>query len=174
MPKVKEVMRKSVLTVTPEHRVSDIAKLLAKNKIGSAVVVKAGRPTGIVTAEDIVALVAKGKNPRQVRVRQLPRKEFVTTVPDADIVKTARLMVAKGVKRLPVLADGKLVGIISDKELLLTAPEMMDILNERLQIHVDRVAEPKRSISGLCDECEGYSEELRKIGGQWLCEDCRR
>ncbi len=174
MPKVKEIMRKAVITVRPEHSVSDVAKLLAKNKVGSAVVLRKERPVGIVTAEDIVAVVAKGKNPRTLRVRQLPRKEFVTTVPDADIVKTARLMVAKGVKRLPVLAEGRLVGIISDKEILLTAPEMMDIMSERLQLHVERVAEPRRVISGLCEECEGYSDGLRKIGGQWLCEDCRR
>ncbi|HLD77537.1 MAG TPA: CBS domain-containing protein, partial [archaeon] len=79
MPKVKEIMRKAVITVGPERSVSDVAKLLAKNKVGSAVVLRKERPVGIVTAEDIVAVVAKGKNPRTLRVRSLPRKEFVTT-----------------------------------------------------------------------------------------------
>ena len=173
MPKVKDVMRKSVLTIGPTERVSEVAKLLTKNKIGSAVVVRDQRPVGIVTAEDIVGVVAKGKDPRRLRVNKLPRKVFVTVTPDVDLVKTARLMVAKGVKRLPVVSEGRLVGIITDKEMLLTAPEMMEILNERLQMHVDRVAEPRQMITGLCDECEMYSDRLRKIGGQWLCEECR-
>ena len=71
-----------------------------------------------------------------------------------------------------MIKNGKLVGIVSDKEMLLVSPELLDILSEKLKARVEAVARPERTISGICEECGEYSDNLENVGGSWICEDC--
>lgn len=173
MVKVKEVMKKFVYTVDPELSVDAVAKIMTNNRIGSVIVLDNGKPVGIVTDSDVVTVVAKGEDPKKVRIKDLEQRKFITTTPDEDLMKVIRTMVKTGVKRIPVLLNGKLQGIVSDKEILITAPEMIDILSEKLKARVSMVALPHQTISGICEKCEGYSDELKNVGGRWMCEDCR-
>jgi len=175
MVKVKDIMKKQVITVDSNISISDVAKIMTNNRIGSVIVMKKLKPVGIVTDDDIVGIIAKGKNPKGVKVRDLPqtKKKFVTATPNEDILKITKRMIKSGVKRIPVLHAGRLVGIISDKEILLTAPELIDIISEKLKMRVGMVARPDQTISGICETCEAYSDELKNVGGRWLCEDCR-
>ncbi|MBI4173933.1 MAG: CBS domain-containing protein [Candidatus Aenigmarchaeota archaeon] len=173
MVKVKEIMKRHVVTVSPTISVKDAATIMTNNRIGSVILVDKGRPVGIVTTEDITTVVAKGKDPKKLKVKDIKKERFITVVPEEDILKISRIMVKEGVKRVPVVKDGKLEGIVTDKELLLTSPELIDILSEKLKARVERVANPTESISGICEECSDYSDGLQNIGGRWLCEGCR-
>jgi CBS domain-containing protein len=174
MIKVKEIMKRYVIAVGKETTLSEIAKIMTKNKVGSVIIIDdKDRPISIITDSDIVGAVANNKQPKRVRAKDVPVKKFVTTTPNEDILRATRKMIKNGVKRLPVIDDGRLVGIVSDKEILLTAPEMLEILSEKMKARVSNVAKPTEVISGLCERCEGYSDNLKNIGGRWLCEDCR-
>lgn len=175
MVKIREIMKRNVITIDPDLSVSDAAKIMTNNRIGSVIVIdKNMRPIDIVTDDDIVGLIAAGKNPKKVKIKDIPtRRKLVRASPDDDVLKVTRRMIKSGVKRIPVIKDGKLQGIVSDKEILLTAPELLEIMSEKLMARVDRVAQPDQVISGICENCEAYSDELRSIGGRWLCEDCR-
>ncbi len=175
MVRVSEIMKHNVITMDPELTVSDATKIMTNNRVGSVVVLnKDMMPIDMVTTDDIVGLIASGKDPKSVRIKDVPRKrELITASPDDDILKVTKKMIKTGVKRLPVVKDGKLHGIISDKELLLTAPELLEIMSEKLRSRVENVAQPDQEISGICEECESYSDELKNIGGRWLCEICR-
>jgi CBS domain-containing protein len=175
MKRVSEIMKKNVVTVEPGVRISDVAKIMTNNRIGSVIVTdKKSNPVGIVTDDDIVSLVAAGKSPSRVRVRDLRKKSGLISVsPDEDILKVARIMIKSGYKRMPVIKNGKLQGIVSDKELLLVSPEMIEVLSEKLRARVEMVASPDERISGLCEECDGYSDNLRNVAGRWMCRECR-
>jgi len=175
MLKVKSIMKRNVITVDPGLTVSDAAKIMTNNRIGSVIVLdKKMKPVDIVTDDDIVGVIAAGKNPKKIRIRDIPTKrKLVVASPDDDILKTTKRMIKSGVKRLPVIKDGKLQGIVSDKEILLTAPELIEIMSEKLRTRVDCVAQPDQEISGICELCESYSDELKNVSGRWLCEDCR-
>ena len=173
MVKIKEIMRKNVVTVDPTQTIAKIAQTMAEHKIGSVVVMTKNKPVGIVTSEDIVAVVAEGKSPAKVRARDLLKREFVTATPDEHILKIAKRMVRKGIKRVPVIERGKLKGILTDKEMLITAPELINVLSEKLKARVERVVRPSAIISGICEQCEGYDDSLHSISGKWMCEDCR-
>lgn len=175
MVKVKEIMKRNVITVDPDLSVSDVAKIMTNNRIGSVVVLdKKMKPVDIVTDDDIVGLIAAGKNPRKTKVKDIPTKRrLVSTLPDDDVLKVTKIMIKSGVKRLPVIKNGELQGIVSDKEILLTTPELLDIMSEKLRTRVEMVAQPDQEISGICENCESYSDELKNVGGRWLCEDCR-
>jgi CBS domain-containing protein len=173
MIKVSEIMKKSVVTVDPELTLSDVAKIMTNNRIGSVIVMEKEKAVGIVTDDDIVGSIARGSDPRKVKVRDIRKgKGFVTASPDEDIMKVSKKMVKSGFKRMPVIKNGKLMGIVSDKELLLMSPELINILSEKLKIRVGTVAQPDQVISGICERCEAYSDTLRNFNGRWLCEDC--
>jgi CBS domain-containing protein len=170
---VKNIMKTRVITAGPEVNVSDAAKIMTNNRVGCLVVMKNRRPVGIVTDDDIVGVVARGKNPRHVRIRDLPlRKKFVTASPEEGVTEVTKKMIKNGIKRIPVVGNGKLMGIISDKEILLVSPELLDVLSEKLKARVEAVARPDRTISGICEECGEYSDNLVNVAGSWLCEDC--
>ncbi len=172
MVKVKEIMKKSVITIDPNLTLSDAAKIMTNNRVGSVVILNKMRPVGIVTSEDIVGAVAKGLN-KKTKIKDLPKKKLISASPDEDILKVTKIMVRNGIKRLPVIKNGKLLGIVSDKEILLVSPELIDILSEKLKTRVDLVARPDQEISGICENCESYSDNLKNVSGRWICESCR-
>ena len=173
MVKVKEIMRRAVYTVDGSITLGDVAKIMTNNRIGSVVVMKNDKPVGIVTESDIVRIVASGKDPKKALVKSLKQTKFITATPEEDLFKLVRKMVKNGVKRIPVIKDGNLCGIVSDKEIMVTTPEMIEVLSEKIKSRVESVARPKQLISGLCENCEGYSDRIKNIAGRWLCEDCR-
>jgi len=174
MVKVKEIMKKYVITVDPEITVSNVAKIMTNNRIGSVIIMKGQKPVGIITDDDIVGIVAKGKDPKKVKINSIKsRKRFITVSPEDDMLKVTRKMIKSGVKRIPVVKGGKLLGIVSDKEILTVSPELIGVLSEKLKARIALVAEPDQEISGLCERCEAHSDNLRHVGGRWWCEDCR-
>lgn len=176
MVKVREIMKKYVITVDPDVTMSDAAKIMSNNRIGSVIVMEDDKPVDIITTEDITTLVARGLNPKKTKIKDFEKKDkkkFITASPDEDVLKVTKMMVKEGIKRVPIVERGKLVGIVSDKEILSTSPELIDILSEKLKARIERVAEPGETISGICENCEAYSDNLTNIDGRWLCEECR-
>ena len=175
MVKVKEVMKKNVITADPNLKMSDIAKIMTNNRVGSVVVMKNKKPVGIVTDSDIVTIVAKGKSPSSVKVKEVEKRRggFIKAGPDESVMAVARKMRKTGVKRVPIIEKGKLLGMISDKEILLVSPELLNIMSEKLKMRVENVADPTREISGICENCESYSAHLTNNNGRWVCEDCK-
>lgn len=173
MVKVSQIMKKYVVTVEPSLTIADAAKIMSNNRIGSVVVMKGKKPSGIVTTEDITGVVARGLDPKKMKIKDIKRRKFVTASPKDNILDVTKYMVKSGVKRVPVVDKGKLVGIISDKEILSTSPELIDVLSEKLKARIDKVARPDEMLSGICEDCGAYSDRLENLAGRWVCEDCR-
>ena len=174
MVKIKQIMKKRVFTVDPEISMADAAKIMTNNKIGSLIIMDKSKPIGIITESDIVGLVARGISTKKVKIKDFPKKRrLVTASPDDNMIKVTRKMIKTGIKRVPIVKDGKLMGIVSDKEIMLVSPELMNIMSERLKNRVELVAKPNQIISGICEYCEAYSDDLKFIGGKWICESCR-
>ncbi len=174
MVKVKEIMKKYVITVDPEITVSNVAKIMTNNRIGSVIIMKGQKPMGIITDDDIVSVIARGLDPKKIKISSIKgKRRFITVSPEDDMLKVTRKMIKSGIKRIPVVKNGKLQGIVSDKEILTVSPELINVLSEKLKARIALVAEPNQEISGICEKCEAYSDNLRHTNGRWWCEDCR-
>ncbi len=173
MVRIKNIMRRNVVTVSPEDTVSIVSKKMANNNVGSVIILKNKNPIGIVTREDIINTVAHGKNPNTLKVKEFKQKRFLVAKPEDDLLSVIKEMNEIGIKRVPVVDKGKLVGILTDKEILLAAPELIEMLKDKLKARTDRVVEPGEAISGICEKCGDFSEDLRHTDGKWYCEDCR-
>jgi CBS domain-containing protein len=112
MPKVKDFMTKGVLTVDEDKTIFEAAKLMSQKEVGDVVVLKGEIPRGIVTERDFVRRVVARKTPLDSKISDVMSRPLITIDPDASLKEAARKMVKRGIRRLPVVEQHKLVGII--------------------------------------------------------------
>ena len=173
---VKDIMSRPVITARESDTVADAAKLMMKHNIGCVIVSgKAGNTVGIITERDIVQRVAaKNTLPSDVKVSGIMSKPVVTINSVAGVTEAAKLMNQRRIRRLAVMENGKLIGVLTMKDILDVTPALMDLMSERSRVGVQR---PQRGISelaGYCDECETWSEPLIQKDGVFLCQDCAK
>jgi CBS domain-containing protein len=131
---VRDAMSKDVRVVRPDTTVKEVVATMNKFDIGSIIVIQGERPVGIITERDILRrLVEPCLAPETLTARQVMTSPVQTINENASIEEAARLMAKKRVKRLPVMNDGKLVGIITFSDIVAKVPTMLSILEELLR-----------------------------------------
>jgi CBS domain-containing protein len=177
---VKDAMSSPVVTLDEEAPSNKIANLMDENDLGCVIIInKAGKPIGIITERDLVLRVlTKNLKPDTVKAKDIMTSPLVTIEPEATISDAARRMSRLDIRRLGVLYKGNLVGLISSKDILGVMPELIEIIQEKTRIESASNSEETEGaeetpLSGYCDRCGVYSENLKDMNGQNLCEDCR-
>ena len=128
---VRDVMAKDVKVVRPDTSVKEVVATMNKFDIGSIVVVQGDRPIGIITERDILRrLVEPCLAPETLTARQVMTSPVLTIIETASIEEAAKLMVRKRVKRLPVMNNQKLVGIVTFTDIVTKVPTMLSMLEE--------------------------------------------
>lgn len=112
---VKDIMNPSVISVKPDDTAADAARLIARHNVGSLPVCgEDGGLRGIVTDRDIVLrCVAAQEDPSKTKVSALMSRNCATVSPQDDARAAAQMMAQSQVRRLPVLENDKVVGILS-------------------------------------------------------------
>jgi len=113
--KVSDIMSDKVVTVNQDEPVITAARLFKRYNLGALPVCDdAGRLRGMLTDRDVVLrCTASGLDPKNVVIRDVMTRGVVTTAPDSDVDDAAKQMSGDQVRRLPVVADGRLVGMLS-------------------------------------------------------------
>jgi CBS domain-containing protein len=177
---VKDVMSSPVVTLDGDTTSNKVANIMDENELGCVIVTnKTGQPVGIITERDLVIRVlAKNLKPDAVKAKEIMTSPLVTIEPEATISEAARRMSRLSIRRLGVIYKGNLVGLVSSRDILGVMPELIAIIQERTRIEgaaeAEETAEAEEMpLSGYCDSCGVYSENLKDVNGQNLCEDCR-
>jgi len=100
-------------------------------------------------------------------------KPLVVAYAGETILDATRKMKRSNIKRLPVVDQGKLIGIISMTDIAKTSPEMIDLLEFKLKSKEMPTEIREKFTSGICDSCGNYTDDLRNLDDRWLCESCR-
>ncbi len=174
---VKDAMSSPVVTLYEDDTSNKVAKVMDENKLGCVIVTnKTGQPVGIITERDLVkGVLSKNLKPDTIKAKEIMSSPLVTIEPEATISEAARRMSRLDIRRLGVLYKENLVGVISSKDILGVMPELIEIIQERSRIEspVEEETEEETPLSGYCDRCGSYSENLKDVNGQSLCEECR-
>lgn len=172
---VKEAMNTDVKTTSPDASAYEVAKTLQAEKIGCLIIVEKGQPVGIVSERDICCrVVAANKVPKKTKVKEIMSSPLVTTGPKETITDASELMVRKNIRRLPVMENGKLVGIITAKNILQISPKMIEILKEVSRINSVGYEVTKPTLErGTCERCNDQMVPVYEIDGVYVCESCR-
>ena len=114
---LSEIMTTKVVAVDISERVEEALRLMVKFDIGSVVVVDKQKPVGIITERDVTRAALRGDSLLRLPVRSLMSRPLQTTTPNMEIWRTFELMLKLGVRRLPVVENDRLVGIVTEKDL---------------------------------------------------------
>ena len=130
---VRTVMqRRNILKIAPEATVQKAATLMADKNVGAALVVESELLVGIFTERDVVVrVVARGLDPAKAQVGEVMTRDPQTTTPDVPFGAALAVMHEKGFRHMPVIENGKPVGIVSARSAM--DPEMEDFAAEALR-----------------------------------------
>jgi CBS domain-containing protein len=131
---VEELMIKNVITIHMDALVEDAVRTMNTYEIGCLVVVQNEKPIGIITERDLLKRVLeKGQPPKTIKVADIMSKPVIYGNPQMELEDAARLMFRKNVKKLPIMQDGELVGLITLTDLAKTThidQKMMHVITE--------------------------------------------
>jgi len=111
---VKDVMTKNVMTIESSEPTKKAAELMAKYDIGCLIVMNDGKPTGIVTERDMLKRVLLHfRDPRMTRVNDIMSTPLIASNPETELREALRLMNERRIKKLPIVKDGLLIGLLT-------------------------------------------------------------
>ncbi len=132
---VRDVMSRNVKTVRPDDTVHQAVQKMVKFDIGSVIVINSGRPVGIVTDTNILQRIVEPRlDPATVWVKDIMTSPLTTVDENTPLEEAARIMAEKKINRLPVLRNGKLVGLLSSSDIVKASPTQLSILEELLRV----------------------------------------
>jgi CBS domain-containing protein len=133
---VRDVMVTDVVTIEPTVDVRRAVKVMNDFGIGCLIVVDSGRVVGILTERDILKrIVDEGKKPEETTVGDIMSKPPITISPDADLETAIKVMFKNKIKKLPVVENGKLVGIVTFTDLVRAQPALIQTIKRLMEAY---------------------------------------
>ena len=175
---VGDLMTRNFIWVGPETDLKKCAKTMIKKRVGSLIIKDGDKLRGILTEKDIVwAVVKKSKKDLgKILAKDLMKRKVISIKPSADITEALNRIKRKKIRRLPVVENKKVIGMLTIKDILKIDPGLFELIVETHKIREETEKLKKGKVKkgrrpGICQECGDY-ELLSKDGGGWICESC--
>ncbi len=170
--KLRRIMVEKVVTIAPSATVRQAAELMNMHEIGCLVVVDHEKPVGILTERDMLKrIICESRQPKTTRVANLMSKPLITASPDMRAGDAAKLMFERNIKKLPVVENGRLAGLITLTDLL-RSPGVVGFLNN---LSLDGTSKRiKRAVNLFSDPLKEHRRKcplMMKDGYQPGCQD---
>ena len=137
---VKEILRvkgNRLLSIEPNGKAVDAVKTMSDQNLGSLVVLDQGRMVGMLTFHELLrAIASRNGSLGEVKVSEIMVRNPVTATPDMAVNDLRRTMIDSGARYLPVLQDGKLIGVISFRDVAKAVLEEQDFENKMLKGYI--------------------------------------
>lgn len=178
--RVSEVMNTPVETVSLDATCYEVANILKAKDIGALTIVdNLSKPVGIITETDMLKnIVAKNLKSKDVLVKEIASLKLISILPNGSIMDAAELMAKKNIKRLPVIENDELLGIITVSDIISISPKLFEIMKEASKMEetyedtANYISDYEESTTeGICEIC-GYHGNVHYIDGQYICDDC--
>jgi len=115
---VNQIMKKSILTIDSSVPAYEAAKMMEELNVGSLVVAENNVPTGIITDRDFAIKVTAHSYPRDTPIRRIMSSPIISVGPFDTLLVAAELMSSRKLRKLPVIQDERLVGMITATDLI--------------------------------------------------------
>jgi CBS domain-containing protein len=142
--RVSEIMTNAAVTDSPDETLADAARKMWHQQTGSLLVLDGEDLVGIVTERDVLRAAARGTRFEDVRISEVMTKDIVSVPPGTSVREAAKIMADRWIRHLPVLDSGKLVGVLSQRDLAgllagaLNEPEALQQLVEASELVRER------------------------------------
>ncbi len=133
---VQNIMVSNVVTVEANSSVADAVKIMNQRGIGCLVATENGSPIGIVTERDLLKRVlAEYKNPKETKVQEIMSRPLIIGKPNLEIGEVVELMFDRKIKKLPIVEDGRLLGLVTFTDLLNFQPQLIKVVKQLTHPH---------------------------------------
>lgn len=168
-----DFMTSKVVTTTKESTIDEVAKTLNKYRIGGLPVINSrGNIIGIITERDIMRrVISADRKPSRTKVLEVMNKNPVLINKFEDMNDIAKTMKRHDVTRIPVVDGKKLVGIVTNKDVLEQSPPLIDVILEQARIKGPLDTEAMPNALGKCEMC-GSNGNLQFVKDLFMCESC--
>ena len=171
---VREIMNSPVITGFEEESIEDVALRMNDCNISAVIIMSGQKPTGIVTDSDIITkVVTKNKKPSEVLVKNVMSSPLHTISDNKTVTEATKFMREKNIKKLGVVDNGKLMGVLSVNDIVSVMPEIYAIVAEKSRIMASESMEKTAHPAGICDSCDQWFDDLHGTDGRYLCHDCK-
>ncbi len=169
--KVRDIMSTPIITEDEETPVREVVKDMAELGIGSVVITSGGNPAGIITERDVaLKIILKDRRAGEVKAKEIMSSPLITIDPERSLSDACELLAKKQIKRLPVVENGILVGIVSLRNVLSHEPECARRVYPRVRVlasgwTLDRL---ERALSEgeaffMMNEIDHYKERVKEV-----------
>lgn len=129
--KIEDIMVKEVITIDENSTVKEAADIMNRFEIGCLIVTDNGKAVGIVTERDLLKrVISQAKNSRRTKVSVVMSRPIIVVEPEMDLEEAAKLMFKLKIKKLPVVENGHLEGLVTLSDLARFQPQMIRILKK--------------------------------------------
>ncbi len=170
---LSEIMTTNIVTIDITERVEEALRLMVKFDIGSVVITDKQKPIGIITERDVTRAALRGDSLLRLPVRSLMSRPLQTGTPDMEIWRSFETMLRLGVRRLPLVENGTLVGIVTEKDL--TRWVLRVFYEPRLPDEIRTLVKGQKieALTGRprCPSCGRYQDECICVRTQVASEE---
>jgi len=129
---VRDIMKRNVLTLTKNATIKDTLDLMVENYAGSVVIVDDDKIVGLVTERDILSRIVEKDRKLSNPIESIMTKNVITISPNRSVEEAARIMTENKIKKLPVVENDKLVGIITLTDIVASGVRLEDEIIESM------------------------------------------
>jgi CBS domain-containing protein len=178
---VSDIMSRDLITADIGETADRLGKTMVDASVGCIIILKGSHPVGIVTESDLVdKVISRNFKPSTVKAGEIMSTPLITISPEKSVELASREMVKRGIRRMPVVQNNRLVGLVSASDLLSISSELSEILRDLImQNNPHGEFSEKESeggeafIQGICEVCQSFKESLVNIDGVYVCSRCR-
>jgi CBS domain-containing protein len=134
---VRQVMSRSIVTTKPDTSLKEASRIMGEMHIGCLVVLdESEKIVGIVTNSDVLRAIANDKDPNTTLISDIMSRNVKVVEPDKSLEDAIKLMVDNKIKKLPVVENDKLIGIITASDIAVVQPRLIASISSLLSIRV--------------------------------------
>lgn len=127
----QDIMKQYTTMLSGELSVLEASKIMASDQVGFVIIQIDGDPVGIVTEWDLINnVVSKEVDTRKVKLKDIMKQNMISVAPDTPTDKVADMMNRNGIRRIPVISNGRLLGVITSRDILRVFKEYMESLSQ--------------------------------------------
>jgi CBS domain-containing protein len=171
---VEEIMSRNPRTASSDITAQSAAKIMKQEDVGSLIIIEDGEGVGMLTEKDLVQkIVAAGRSPSKVIIANIMSTPLITIGPTESVADAAKRMANLKLRRLPVVEDEKLVGVLTENDLLRLSPSLIELTREWSRLgSCGKALSNQLTTEGYCDNCGTYADQLVERNGELLCFAC--
>lgn len=134
---IKDVMNKNVIATKQEVTAREAAKIMSKYHIGSLIVLEEKKIIGLITEGDILRkVIAEDKDLDETKIKDIMTEKVVTINSDKTIEDAVKVMMENRIKKLPVVDDDNLVGVITASDIMVVEPKLIEAISSLISLKI--------------------------------------